>query len=53
MSQQNQTEKAVLKPVTEDDIARALGQYCVITVGQRRRGVLHPRSVHSQQGRCE
>ncbi len=51
MSQQNQTEKGDLKPVTESDIARALGQYCVITLDNGDEAFyIHGQFIHSTEG---
>ncbi|WP_028715636.1 hypothetical protein [Pantoea ananatis] len=51
MSQQNQTENADLTIVTEDDIARALGQYCVITLDNGDEAFyIHGQFIHSTEG---
>lgn len=51
MSQKNQAVNADLMPVTEDDIARALGQYCVITLDNGDEAFyIHGQFIHSTEG---
>jgi len=51
MSQKNQAVNTDLMPVTEDDIARALGQYCVITLDNGDEAFyIHGQFIHSTEG---